>query len=70
MEEINVTDIHNGERMAILNAIKEQAGELHGKDTLELTCPCGASGPIQEMFQCLYCEVHFCPNCAKEHFGN
>lgn len=34
-----------------------------------ITCPCGWERAIMHMFQCLYCKVWFCHNCAEQHFG-
>lgn len=34
-----------------------------------LTCVCGQARGIMLMYQCLYCRVWFCHQCAEEHFG-
>lgn len=56
------------ERTALLETIADQARELHAHDA-EVTCPCGASGPVKESYRCFECEVFFCPGCAADHFG-
>lgn len=61
--------IHDGDRDDILTANYEQAKELHSQAEPEVTCPCGASGPLRTAFQCFYCGVYFCPSCAEDHFG-
>lgn len=68
MGEISTIEaIHAGERIPVLNAVKDQWGEL--KDVEEtVTCPCGAETPVKRAFQCFYCEVWFCPGCAEQHF--
>lgn len=61
--------IHDGERNATLEAIGDQAKELHEQPgEKSVTCPCGTTGPLTRMFRCFYCEVWFCPGCAKPHF--
>lgn len=64
-----VERIHDGERLPILQAIKEQAGELYDRDVPQVTCPCGKEVDLDYAFRCLYCEVFFCKRCAREHFG-
>lgn len=61
-------EIHDGDRIATLETIGEQASELHDQPDVTVTCPCGVSGPIERMYQCYYCDVHFCPDCASDHF--
>lgn len=61
--------IHAGEREPVLNAIGDQASELHGEPIPDVTCPCGTTLPLKEAFRCLYCEIFFCPPCAETHFG-
>lgn len=55
-------------RLALLDAIADQADELGQQMDLTVTCPCGTTGPVILMYQCFHCEVHFCPDCAKKHF--
>jgi len=65
----DVKAIHDGERIPVLEAIKEQARDLNDAETT-VECPCGRERNVQDMFQCLYCEVWFCKRCAKEHFDS
>lgn len=67
--DVNVEDIHDGERDAILEAVASQARELFQRDAGEMTCPCGTVMPLKTAFRCLYCEVWFCRECAMDHFG-
>jgi len=66
---VDIQAIHNGERIPTLETIKNQASELNGSE-LAVTCPCGREGNVQDMFQCLYCEVWFCRKCAQDHFDD
>lgn len=34
-----------------------------------LTCPCGRERALVKMYQCLYCKVWMCDQCAEAHFG-
>ena len=61
--------VHNGERIPVLQIIGEQSKELSGIER-SVTCPCGTRRNVRDVYQCLYCEVWFCKNCAKEHFGD
>lgn len=65
---MSVEAIHDGERIATLRAIGEQASELYDQSDPRVTCPCGKTGPLSRMFRCFYCEVIFCPPCAEDHF--
>lgn len=60
--------VHNGERIPVLRTIGEQTKELHGIER-SVTCPCGSRRNVRSMFQCYYCEVWFCKECAGEHFN-
>lgn len=66
--DTSVDAIHAGERIPTLEAIGDQAIDLHNQPVVDVTCPCGATGPLRAMYRCYYCEVVFCPGCADEHF--
>lgn len=34
-----------------------------------ITCPCGRKRAMVKMYQCLYCRVWMCHQCAEDHFG-
>lgn len=34
-----------------------------------ITCPCGWKRAALRMYQCLYCKIWFCHQCAEQHFG-
>ena len=56
----------------IYNQTKETVKQDGDGVTLRLgviTCPCGWRRSILHMYQCLYCRVWFCENCAEVHFG-
>lgn len=61
--------VHEGVRDAVLEAIAEQAAELHDQPDVTVTCPCGTTGPIELMNRCAICEIIFCPACSIDHFG-
>lgn len=60
--------VHDGDRLATLETIADQASELYGEPTPTITCPCGDEWPFTEMYRCLYCAVYFCESCAEVHF--
>jgi len=60
--------IHDGENTPVLKTIGEQSKELNGIER-SVTCPCGTRRNVRDMFQCFYCEVWFCQDCAEDHFG-
>jgi hypothetical protein len=68
-DEPRIERVHNGERIAVNKTIGEQSKELNGIER-SVTCPCGTRRNIRSVYQCLYCEVWFCKNCAREHFGD
>lgn len=75
MKRRDVRPIHDGERLPILQAIKEQSKELMDQDQddkevqVTVTCPCGAKGPLRDGFRCFDCHIFFCPECMKDHLG-
>jgi len=36
---------------------------------LLLTCECGKTCNILDMYKCLYCDIYRCKACSEEHFG-
>lgn len=68
IERKPIEKIHEGQREQILETNIEQARELKDSDAT-VTCPCGAEGRLKTAYQCYYCGVFFCPNCAETHFG-
>ena len=36
---------------------------------MTITCTCGWKRGVMHMYQCLYCKVWMCQNCAEVHFG-
>mgnify|MGYP001578640377 CR=1 FL=1 len=46
---------------------QEEAGRTCRMATI--TCVCGNKRAIVKMYQCLYCKVWMCHQCAEEHFG-
>lgn len=65
-----VRRIHAGNRVAILEAIAEQAVELADEEVPSVTCPCGTELDLVDAFQCFFCHVFLCPSCSEEHFGD
>lgn len=58
------------ERVQTLKLIANQTKELESQEgDPQVTCPCGATGPLRTAFRCFYCEVIFCPTCAEDHFA-
>lgn len=64
----DVEAVHSGERIPVLRTIGKQSKELNGIER-SVTCPCGSRRNVRSLFQCLYCEVWFCRECAEDHFG-
>ena len=63
--------IHAGDRETILDAIYHQEKQLKQQEIDgEVTCPCGSTGLIETAYLCFHCGIHFCPRCAKVHFGD
>lgn len=60
--------IHNGDRVPVLETIRDQGEELLRETSPTVTCPCGASGPVHESYRCYMCSIYFCPRCARDHF--
>lgn len=60
--------IHEGERLAVLEAIGEQAVEMDGQPMVSITCPCGVTVSLPNAYRCFYCDIYFCRGCAPDHF--
>lgn len=69
MEDIDVQDIHEGERIPTLEVIGIQYNQIYEEDIPTIKCPCGKEYSLNNLFKCLYCEVFFCKSCASIHFS-
>jgi len=36
---------------------------------VKLTCECGRSYNVLDMYKCLYCDIYRCKECSEVHFG-
>lgn len=52
----------------VRETVTQQAAGV-GCRSATITCPCGIPRGIMLMYQCLYCKIWFCDQCAEVHFG-
>ncbi len=58
--------------IVVYNQVKETVKQEADGVTCRMatiTCVCGRKRAIVQMYQCLYCKVWMCDQCAEEHFG-